>query len=79
MYTSLAQTNIPTKQPKTDPRPFILLIPKPFIDLYQLGDANTHPILEEVKKLLNDPNAYHEITTKDIDKAAYFVIVTFQN
>jgi hypothetical protein len=56
-----------------------LPIPKPLINLYQLGDATTRPALEEAKRLLSDLHASHGATTKDIDKAAKLIITTLNH
>jgi hypothetical protein len=75
-HTPPTHKKIPTTR---DHPPFILPIPKPLIDLYQLGDATTRPALEEAKRLSSDLNVSHETTTKDIDKAAKLVIIAIQN
>lgn len=66
-------TNIPTTR---NHPPFTLPIPKPLIDLYQLGDDATKRALEEAHNLLDSISASTETTTKDIDDAAKLVIHT---
>jgi hypothetical protein len=62
---------IPTTKDHT---PFILPIPKPLVDLYQLGDANTQSALEKASDYLQEHTSSNDTTTTHIDKAAKYGI-----
>jgi hypothetical protein len=49
-------------------------IPKPLIDLYQLGDTNTALSLDKAQTLLTCTHKSTAASTKDIDNAAKLVI-----
>jgi hypothetical protein len=71
--TQTLPTTTPLPTTRSHP-PFLLPIPKPFIDLYQLGDANTTKAQLDastyIAKLTDSPT----ITTTTIDKAADHII-----
>ena len=56
--------------------PFTLPIPKPLIDLYQLGDNATKLVLEKAQITLDFLSTFTNTTTNDIDNAATLVIHT---
>jgi hypothetical protein len=62
---------IPTTR---DHPPFILPIPKPLIDLYQLGSANTQTTIETASKNIQDLFTVNAVTPTHIDTAAKYVI-----
>ena len=70
------QTKIPTTR---NHPPFILPIPKPLIELYQLGNDTTNAALTEAKHYLDTLSESTHITLVDIDEAARLVINTIQN
>jgi hypothetical protein len=65
-------TSIPTTR---NHPPFTLPIPKPLIDLYQLGDNASKLALDEAQTLLSSLRT-STTTTKDIDNAAKLVLHT---
>jgi len=54
--------------------PFILLIPKPLTDLYQLGDDNTRTIQQKALLTLRELLDSNQVTSNQIDKAAKLVV-----
>ena len=62
---------IPTTR---DHSSFILPIPKPLKDLYQLGDANTQSALEKASDYLYELTSSDDTTKTHIDKAAKHAI-----
>jgi len=70
---SLTTTTLPIPTTR-DHHPFILPIPRPLIDLYRLGDANTQPTLEKASDDLHELTSSNDTTTTHIVKAAKYVI-----
>jgi hypothetical protein len=62
-----------------DHAPFILPIPKPLIDLYQLRDDTTRTIQQEALLALQQLHDTNQVTTDHIDKAAKHVVDVIEN
>ncbi len=67
----MSATPIPTTRAHP---PFLLSIPKPLIDLYQLGDANTNTAYKDASTYLTKLTNSPKITPTKIDKAASHII-----
>ena len=62
-----------------DHPPFLLSIPKPLIDLYQLGDDNTRTFQQEALLALQQLHYSTQVTTDHIDKAAKLIVDAINN
>jgi hypothetical protein len=62
-----------------DQPPFILPIPKPLIDLYQLGDKTTRTAQEETLLSIQQLTDSDQVTTDQIDIAAKMVVETIDS
>ena len=75
--------SIPPWWTRTPPRettpPFILPIPKPLVDLYQLGNETTRSAQEETLLTIQQLTASEQITTDQIDIAAKMVVETIDS
>jgi len=59
--------------------PFILPIPKPLIDLYQLGNNTTRTAQEETLLTIQQLTDSEQVTTDQIDIAANMVVETINS
>jgi hypothetical protein len=75
-YPNPHTSSTPTFPTTRDHPPFILPIPKPLIDLYQLGDGNTRTTQQEALLTLQQLIDSNQIATDQIDKAAKLIIDT---
>ncbi len=57
-----------------DHPPFIIPIPKPLIDLYQLGNATTRTTQEETLLTIQQLTDSEQVTTDQIDIAAKMIV-----